>query len=164
MLADAVDRRVKAPNRGIAGRLTGVGAKVPADAGLLLANEAGGTHNSPPTYRVVRRDLMTNFQQLFQLGQQMQARLTQLQTELGNRTITTSSGGGIVTVTADGKGRVRQIRIDPSVVDPADVEMLEDLVVAAVTEAQQRAEQVYEEEMKKVAGGLPLPFNLPSFP
>jgi nucleoid-associated protein EbfC len=104
---------------------------------------------------------MTNFQQLFQLGQQVQAKLTQLQTELGNRTITTSSGG--VTVTADGKGRVRQIRIDPSVVDPADTEMLEDLVMAAVNEAQQRAEQVYEEEMKKVAGGLPLPFNLPGF-
>jgi nucleoid-associated protein EbfC len=109
-------------------------------------------------------NLMTNFQQLFQLGQQVQARLSQLQTELGNRTITTSSGGGMVNVTADGKGRVRQLRIDPSVVDPNDVEMLEDLIVAAVTEAQQRAEQVYEEEMKKVAGGLPLPFNLPNFP
>jgi nucleoid-associated protein EbfC len=108
-------------------------------------------------------NLMTNFQQLFQLGQQVQARLSQLQTELGNRTITTSSGGGMVNVTADGKGRVRQLRIDPSVVDPNDVEMLEDLIVAAVTEAQQRAEQVYEEEMKKVAGGLPLPFNLPNF-
>lgn len=109
-------------------------------------------------------NVMTNFQQLFQLGQQVQARLSQLQTELGNRTVTTSSGGGMVTVTADGKGKVREIRIDASVVDPADVEMLEDLVLAAVIEAQQRAEQVYEEEMKKVAGGFPLPFNLPNFP
>jgi DNA-binding YbaB/EbfC family protein len=107
---------------------------------------------------------MTNFQQLFQLGQQVQARLTQLQSELGNRTITTSSGGGMVTVTADGKGKIREIRIDPSVVDPGDVEMLEDLVIAAVNEAQTRAEQVYEEEMKKVAGGLPLPFNFPNLP
>jgi nucleoid-associated protein EbfC len=107
---------------------------------------------------------MTNFQQLFQLGQQVQARLTQLQTELGNRTVTSSAGGGMVTVTADGKGTVRQIRIDPSVVDPGDVELLEDLVLAAVTEAQQRAQQVYEEEMKKVAGGMPLPFNIPGFP
>ena len=106
---------------------------------------------------------MTNFQQLFQLGQQVQARITQLQTELGNRTVTSSAGGGMVTVTADGKGRIREIRIDPSVVDPNDVEMLEDLVIAAVNEAQQRAEQVYEEEMKKVTGGLPLPFNLPNF-
>jgi nucleoid-associated protein EbfC len=69
----------------------------------------------------------------------------------------------MVTVTADGKGRVREIRIDPSVVDPGRHEMLEDLVMAAVNEAQQRAEQIYEEEMKKVAGGFPLPFNLPEF-
>jgi nucleoid-associated protein EbfC len=107
---------------------------------------------------------MTNFQQLFQLGQQVQARISQLQTELGNRTVTSSSGGGMVNVTADGKGRIREIRIDPSVVDPGDVEMLEDLVIAAVNEVQQRAQQVYEEEMKKVAGGLPLPFNFPTFP
>src|SRR5690606_6468223 len=107
---------------------------------------------------------MTNFQQLFQMGQQVQARLSQLQTELGNRTVTCSSGGGMVTVTADGRGRVREVKIDPTVVDPSDVEMLEDLVTAAVAEAQQRAQQVYEEELKKVAGGFPLPFNLPQFP
>lgn len=70
----------------------------------------------------------------------------------------------MVTVTADGKGRIREIKIDPSVVDPGDVEMLEDLVLAALAEAQQRAEQVYEEEMKKVAGGLQLPFSFPNFP
>jgi DNA-binding YbaB/EbfC family protein len=106
---------------------------------------------------------MTNFQQLFQMGQQVQAKLSELQTELGNRMITTSSGGGMVTVTADGRGIVREVKIDPSVVDPNDIEMLEDLVTAAVAEAQQRAAQVYEEEMKKLAGGFPLPFNLPSF-
>jgi nucleoid-associated protein EbfC len=104
---------------------------------------------------------MTNFQQLFQMGQQVQARLSQLQTELGNRTVSCSSGGGMVTVTVDGRGRIREMKIDPSVVDPQDVEMLEDLVLAAVNEAQQRAQQLYEEEMKKLAGGLPpLPFNL----
>jgi DNA-binding YbaB/EbfC family protein len=107
---------------------------------------------------------MTNFQQLFQMGQQVQARLTELQTELGNRTVTCSSGGGMVTVTADGRGRVREIKIDPAVVDPEDVEMLEDLVQAAVSEAQQRAQQVYEEELKKLAGGFPLPFSFPGIP
>lgn len=107
---------------------------------------------------------MTNFQQLFQMGQQVQARLTELQSELGNRTVTCSSGGGMVTVTADGRGNVRAVKIDPAVVDPEDVEMLEDLVQAAVTEAQQRAQQVYEEELKKLAGGFPMPFNLPSMP
>lgn len=104
---------------------------------------------------------MTNFQQLFQLGQQVQARLTQLQSELGNRTVTCSSGGGMVTVTADGRGRLREIKIDRTVVDPEDIEMLEDLVMAAVNEAQQRAQQLYEDEMKKLAGGLPsMPFGL----
>lgn len=99
---------------------------------------------------------MTNLQQLLQMGQQIQARLTQLQDELGSRTVTVSSGGGMVTVTADGRGRVREIRIDRSVVDPEDVEMLEDLVLAAVSEAQNRAQGLYEEELKKLAGGLPV--------
>jgi|SRR5688500_10652879 nucleoid-associated protein EbfC len=104
---------------------------------------------------------MTNFQQLFQMGQQVQARVTQLQTELGNRTVTSSSGGGMVTVTADGRGQIRSVKIDPTVVNASDVEMLEDLVLAAVSEAQQRAGQVAEDEMKKVYGGLNLPFGLP---
>jgi hypothetical protein len=98
------------------------------------------------------------------MGQQVQARLTELQTELGTRTVTSSSGGGMVTVTADGRGRVRSIKIDRAVVDPEDVEMLEDLVQAAVSEAQQRAQQMYEDELKKLAGGLPLPFGLPGMP
>lgn len=104
---------------------------------------------------------MTNFQQLFQMGQQVQARITQLQTELGNRTVTCSSGGGMVTVTADGRGHVRSIKIDPSVVSPDDVEMIEDLVLAAVAEAQQRAETLAQDEMKKLYGGLNLPFGMP---
>ena len=104
-----------------------------------------------------------SFQQILQMGQQVQARLTQLQAELGQRTVSTSSGGGMVTVTADGRGKIRSVRIDPSVVDANDVEMLEDLVLAAVSEAQSRATAVYEEEMKKVSGGLSLPFQLPGF-
>ncbi len=107
---------------------------------------------------------MTNFQQILQMGQQVQARMTELQAELDNRTVSSSSGGGMVKVTADGKGTIREIRIDPTVVDRDDVEMLEDLVLAAVSEVQQRARQIYEEEMKKLAGGLPLPFQLPNLP
>jgi DNA-binding YbaB/EbfC family protein len=106
---------------------------------------------------------MTNFQQILQMGQQVQARMNELQTELGNRTVTGSAGGGMVTATADGRGTIREIKIDPSVAGH-DVEMLEDLVLAAVTTAQERAQQLYEEELKKVAGGFPLPFPLPNFP
>ncbi len=104
---------------------------------------------------------MTDFSQLLQLGQQMQGKITQMQTELTQRTVTGSAGGGMVTVTADGKGQVRDVKIDPSVVQDGDVEMIEDLVTAAVTDAQRRAEEIYKDELRKVTGGLPLPFQLP---
>lgn len=107
---------------------------------------------------------MTSFQQILQMGQQVQARLNQLQSDLSNKTVTCSSGGGMVTATADGRGRIRELKIDPTVVDPEDVEMLEDLVLAAVSEAQQRAQTIYEEELQKVAGGFPSPFQLPHLP
>jgi DNA-binding YbaB/EbfC family protein len=67
----------------------------------------------------------------------------------------------MVTVTADGRGRIRSINIDPTVVDATDVDMLEDLVLAAVNEAQARAGALYEEEMRKLSGGISLPFNIP---
>ena len=106
---------------------------------------------------------MNNFQQILQMGQQVQARLTQLQTELGQKTVSCSSGGGMVTATADGRGRIRSVKIDPSLVTggDVDVEMLEDLVLAAVSETQTRAQQMYDEEMRKLSGGLSLPFPLP---
>ena len=99
---------------------------------------------------------MNNLQQLLQMGQQVQARLSQLQTELGQRSVTVSSGGGMVTATADGRGKIRSIKIERAVVESGDVEMLEDLVLAAVSEAQSRASQLYEEEMRKLSGGLPM--------
>jgi DNA-binding YbaB/EbfC family protein len=105
--------------------------------------------------------MTNNFQQILQMGQQVQARLSQLQAELGQRTISCSSGGGMVTVTADGRGKIRAVRIDRSVVDPEDIDMLEDLILAAVNEAQSRAGTIYEEEMKKLSGGLSLPFQIP---
>ena len=99
---------------------------------------------------------MTNIQQLMQMGQQLQARMAQLQEELSAREISASSGGGMVTATVDGKGTVTRIVIDPTVVDPRDVEMLEDLVLAAVSEAQGKAQGQYEEDMRKAAGGMPI--------
>ena len=99
---------------------------------------------------------MTDIQQLMQMGQQLQARMAQLQEEISAREISASSGGGMVTATVDGKGTVTRIVIDPTVVDPRDVEMLEDLVMAAVTEAQGKAQSQYEEDMRKAAGGMPI--------
>ena len=91
----------------------------------------------------------------------MQGRLTQMQTELAQQTVSGSAGGGMVTATADGRGQVQSIKIDPSVAGDGDVEMLEDLVVAAITDAQRKAEEVYRAELKKLTGGVSLPFQFP---
>ncbi len=99
---------------------------------------------------------MTDIQQLMQMGQQLQARMAQLQEELAAREISASSGGGMVTAMVDGNGTVTRIVIDPTVVDPRDVEMLEDLVLAAITEAQGKAQGQYQEDMRKAAGGMPI--------
>lgn len=104
---------------------------------------------------------MADFMKMLQQAQEMQGRLQQMQQELENKTVTASSGGGMVTATADGKGQVRSIRIDPTVVKAEDVEMLEDLVIAAVSEAQKKAGEMAQEEMQKLTGGLSLPFRPP---
>ncbi|NIM50092.1 MAG: YbaB/EbfC family nucleoid-associated protein [Gemmatimonadales bacterium] len=104
---------------------------------------------------------MADLSQLFQLGQQVQGRLTQMQTELAQRSVVGSAGGGMVKVTADGRGQIRSVEIDPAVAAEGDVEMLEDLVLAAVTDAQRKAEELYRSELNKLTGGLPLPFQFP---
>jgi DNA-binding YbaB/EbfC family protein len=104
---------------------------------------------------------MADFMKMLQQAQQMQGKLQQMQQELEARTVTATSGGGMVTVTADGKGQVRTVKIDPTVVKPSDVEMLEDLVLVAVGEAQKKAAELAQEEMQKLTGGLSLPFKLP---
>ena len=104
---------------------------------------------------------MADFSKILQQAQQMQGRLQQLQDELGNKTVTGTSGGGMVAVTADGKGQVRSVKLDPSVVNPSDIEMLEDLIAVAVADAQRKAADLAQEEMRKLTGGLPLPFKLP---
>ncbi len=100
---------------------------------------------------------MKDLQQLMQMGQKMQSRMGEIQEKLRKKTATAQSGGGMIKVTADGTGNIQEIELDPSVVDPEDVEMLEDLIVAAVSEAQRRAREQMEEEMKELTGGLPLP-------
>lgn len=101
-------------------------------------------------------DHLGNLQQLFQLGQQMQSRLSDLNDRLEKETLSATSGGGMVEVSADGRGNVLRVKLDPAVVDPSDIEMLEDLILAAVSEVQRRARETMEKEMKNAAGGLPL--------
>jgi nucleoid-associated protein EbfC len=104
---------------------------------------------------------MADFTKILQQAQQMQGRLQQIQEELANKTVTGVSGGGMVSVTADGKGQVRSVKLDPSVVNPSDIEMLEDLIAVAMADAQKKAADLAQEEMRKLTGGLPLPFKLP---
>ena len=101
-------------------------------------------------------DRMNNLQQLLQMGQQLQSKVAELQERLDAKEISASAGGGMVKATVDGKGAIKALSIDQAVVDPEDVEMLEDLVMASVTEAQNKARALYEEEMKKATGGLPM--------
>ena len=104
---------------------------------------------------------MADLSNLLQLGQQMQGRLSEIQSQLAQQTLTVAAGGGMVRATVDGRGQIRAIKIDPQVVAQGDVEMLEDLVLAAVAEAQQRAAELYQAEVRKLASGLPFPFQLP---
>lgn len=99
---------------------------------------------------------MNNLQQLIQMGQQLQSKVAEIQERLDAQELTSSAGGGMVKATVDGKGTIKGLSIDAAVVDPQDVEMLEDLVLAAVSEAQKKARALYEEEMRKATGGLPM--------
>lgn len=103
-------------------------------------------------------DSMADLQQLFQLGQQVQGHLQQLQSELAGRTFETTAGGGMVRVVADGRGTVRGLTIDPAAFVERDAELLSDLVLTAVAEAQRRAAEMLQAEMRKVP---PLPFAPP---
>jgi DNA-binding YbaB/EbfC family protein len=83
--------------------------------------------------------------------------MAKLQEELSEKTVETSAGGGMVTVVANGKQELTSIRIDPEVVNPEDIEMLEDLVLAAVNDALFQAKQMVTEEMTKLTGGVNIP-------
>lgn len=100
---------------------------------------------------------MTNLQNLLKQAQRIQSQVSQMQAELGERRIEVSSGGGMVTAVVNGRQELIELTIDPQVVNPEDVEILEDLVVAAVSEALSRASELAAEEMKKVTGGMALP-------
>ncbi len=91
-------------------------------------------------------------------AQKMQEDMQKMQEELENATYTATAGGGVVTATVSGKREVTALEIDPEAVDPEDVEMLQDMVIAAVNEALRNAETAAAEGMQKITGGLNLPF------
>ena len=103
---------------------------------------------------------MPDFTKLMEQAQQVQGNLQRMHEELAQQTLTATSGGGMVSVTVDGRGRVTRVQIDASIVNSNDVEMLEDLVLVAIRDAQNRAGDLSQSEMDQFTRGLNLPFKL----
>lgn len=97
-----------------------------------------------------------------QVGQ-MQARLKEVQEELARAEIEGQSGGGLVKVTLDGKGEVKRVSIDASLMKPDEAEILEDLIVAAASDARVKSDSAMQEKMSEITGGLPLPPGMKLF-
>ena len=98
-----------------------------------------------------------NMNKLMKQAQQMQAKVTKMQEEKKKKTIETSAGGGVVKVVVNGKQELLDIQIDPTAVDPEDVEMLEDLILAAVNEGMRKVADMVNNEMSKITGGMNIP-------
>lgn len=100
---------------------------------------------------------MKNIGNLMKQAQKLQSKMMAMQEELGHRTVSSQVGGGMVEATANGRQELVSLRIDPEVVNPDDLEMLQDLVLAAVNDALSRSREMVNEEMTKLTGGFKLP-------
>ncbi len=100
---------------------------------------------------------MRNLAQMFREAQKLQERMNELQQKLAELEVEGRAGGGLVTVVMNGKGELRRVAIDRSLINPDEVEVLEDLIVAAAADAKQKLEARLQEEMGRLTGGLPLP-------
>ena len=89
--------------------------------------------------------------------QKMQKEMKKLQDDLKKRTVEATVGGGVLTIVMNGEKNVESVHIDPSIIDPEDAEMLEDLMVAAVNEANKKVDDMMAQEMSKITGGMHLP-------
>jgi nucleoid-associated protein EbfC len=98
---------------------------------------------------------------LLKQAQEMQARISKIQDELGQKTVDGSAGGGMVQVTVNGKLSLCGVKIDPSVINGDEKEMLEDLILAAVNDALRKAQEMVSAEMSKITGGLKIPGLMP---
>jgi hypothetical protein len=106
---------------------------------------------------------LKDFGSIMKQAQQLQERMAQLQEQLGQMEVEGTAGAGLVTVSLTGKGELRRVKIDPSLLKPTDAEMIEDLVVAAHGDAKRRLEARVQEETQSLMGGMALPpgFKLP---
>ena len=100
---------------------------------------------------------MKNMMSMMKQAQKLQAKMMEMQAEVGNRTVSAASGGGMVEATVNGRQELLSLRIDPEVVSAEDVEMLQDLILAAVNEALNRSREMMAQEMSKLTGGMQIP-------
>ena len=100
---------------------------------------------------------MKKIENMMKQAQKLQAKMIKLQEELGEKTVETSSGGGMVNVVANGKQEILSIEIEKEVVDPEDIDMLQDLVLAAVNDALSKSQEMVAGEMSKLTGGMNIP-------
>ncbi|WP_028308896.1 YbaB/EbfC family nucleoid-associated protein [Desulfitibacter alkalitolerans] len=100
---------------------------------------------------------MANMGKMMKQVQKMQEQMKKMQEEIEQRTVEATAGGGAVKVVANGKQQIVSIEISPDAVDPEDVEMLQDMILAAVNESIQKTQEMMQDEMKKITGGLNIP-------
>jgi DNA-binding YbaB/EbfC family protein len=98
-----------------------------------------------------------NLSQMMKQAQQLQRKMMEMQAELGNRTVSAQAGGGMVEAIANGRQELVSLSIDPEVISPEDVDMLQDLVLAAVNEALNKSREMVAQEMSKLTGGMQIP-------
>ena len=100
---------------------------------------------------------MKNLAGMMKQAQKLQAKMVEMQAELGNRTVSAQAGGGMVEAVVNGRQELVSLRIDPEVAVPDDVEMLQDLILAALNEALNRSREMMDAEMSKLTGGMQIP-------
>ena len=100
---------------------------------------------------------MKNLGGLMKQAQKLQSKMAEMQEELGRRTVSAQAGGGMVEATVNGRQELVSLRIDPEVANPDDIEMLQDLILAAINEALNRSREMVAQEMSKLTGGMQIP-------
>ena len=101
-----------------------------------------------------------NINELMRQAKRMQGKIEKVREETGKKTVEGTAGGGMVVVVVNGNNEVQSVKIEPDVVDPDEIDMLQDLIVAATNQAMQRANEMMQKELSQVTGGMPMPPGL----